>query len=80
MKCYRYLNVEPGTMNPQEHGKVFVPEYGTEVDIDFGHYESSLDCQASRNSNLASGEVFKSSLETPIPLFFAFVEAAADGI
>jgi CTP synthase (EC 6.3.4.2) len=56
VKCDGYLNVDPGTMNPHEHGEVFVLEDGTEVDMDFGHYERFLDCQPSGASNLTSGK------------------------
>jgi len=63
VKCDGYLNVDPGTMNPHEHGEVFVLEDGTEVDMDFGHYERFLDCQPSGDSNLTSGKVFKSVID-----------------
>ena len=42
IKCDGYLNVDPGTMNPFEHGEVFVLDDGAEVDMDFGHYERFL--------------------------------------
>ena len=42
IKCDGYLNVDPGTMNPIEHGEVFVMDDGAEVDMDFGHYERFL--------------------------------------
>ena len=47
IKCDGYLNVDPGTMNPVEHGEVFVLDDGGEVDLDFGHYERFLnrDCK-----------------------------------
>lgn len=58
VKCDGYLNVDPGTMNPHEHGEVFVLADGTEVDMDFGHYERFLGTETSGRCNLTSGKVF----------------------
>ena len=58
IKCDGYLNVDPGTMNPIEHGEVFVLADGGEVDMDFGHYERFLDITCKSNYNLTSGKVF----------------------
>ena len=58
IKCDGYLNVDPGTMNPIEHGEVFVLDDGTEVDMDFGHYERFLGISCKGNSNLTMGKVF----------------------
>jgi CTP synthase len=58
IKCDGYLNVDPGTMNPIEHGEVFVLHDGGEVDMDFGHYERFLDVQCKRDWNLTSGKIF----------------------
>ena len=63
VKCDGYLNVDPGTMNPHEHGEVFVLEDGTEVDMDFGHYERFLGINASGDQNLTSGKVFQEVIE-----------------
>ena len=63
IKCDGYLNVDPGTMNPHEHGEVFVLDDGTEVDMDFGHYERFLDVEASGDWNLTSGKIFKEVIE-----------------
>ena len=63
VKCDGYLNVDPGTMNPHEHGEVFVLEDGTEVDMDFGHYERFLDIEGKGNWNLTSGKVYKEVIE-----------------
>ncbi len=63
IKCDGYLNVDPGTMNPHEHGEVFVLEDGTEVDMDFGHYERFLDVEASGDWNLTSGKIFQEVIE-----------------
>ena len=46
-----YLNVDPGTMNPFEHGEVFVTEDGAETDLDLGHYERFLDRNLTKNAN-----------------------------
>src|SRR3990167_1342849 len=59
VKCDGYLNVDPGTMNPSEHGEVFVLEDGTEVDMDFGHYERFLGVNCNKDLNLTMGKVFE---------------------
>lgn len=53
-----YLNVDPGTMNPVQHGEVFVTDDGAETDLDLGHYERFIDESLSQNSNLTSGRVY----------------------
>lgn len=53
-----YLNVDPGTMNPVQHGEVFVTDDGAETDLDLGHYERFIDESLTQNSNLTSGRVF----------------------
>lgn len=53
-----YLNVDPGTMNPFQHGEVFVTEDGAETDLDIGHYERFLDVNLSRASNVTTGQVY----------------------
>lgn len=58
IKCDGYLNVDPGTMNPVEHGEVFVLDDGTEVDMDFGHYERFLNVVCNEKLNLTMGKVF----------------------
>ncbi len=58
IKCDGYLNVDPGTMNPFEHGEVFVLDDGGEVDMDFGHYERFLGITCKSNWNLTMGKVF----------------------
>jgi CTP synthase len=58
IKCDGYLNVDPGTMNPVEHGEVFVLDDGTEVDMDFGHYERFLNTTCTGRQNLTMGKVF----------------------
>ncbi|APT94572.1 CTP synthetase [Corynebacterium stationis] len=55
-----YLNVDPGTMNPFEHGEVFVTEDGAETDLDLGHYERFLDRNLTKNANATTGKVYSS--------------------
>ena len=56
-----YMNVDPGTMNPLEHGEVFVTEDGAETDLDLGHYERFTGVNLNKFSNLTSGKVFYSA-------------------
>lgn len=58
LKCDPYLNVDPGTMSPLEHGEVFVTHDGAETDLDLGHYERMLDSQVTKNSSITAGKVF----------------------
>ena len=53
-----YINVDPGTMNPFQHGEVFVTDDGTETDLDLGHYERFTDCALGRKNNLTTGQVY----------------------
>lgn len=53
-----YLNVDPGTMNPFQHGEVFITEDGAETDLDIGHYERFLDRDLSANANVTTGQVY----------------------
>ena len=53
-----YLNVDPGTMNPFQHGEVFVTEDGAETDLDVGHYERFLDTDLTGEANITTGEVY----------------------
>ena len=53
-----YLNVDPGTMSPFQHGEVFVTEDGAETDLDIGHYERFLDQNLSRNANHTAGAIW----------------------
>ncbi len=57
-----YINVDPGTMNPFEHGEVFVTDDGGETDLDLGHYERFIDENLSRNSNATTGSIYQSVL------------------
>src|SRR6201997_1326634 len=55
-----YINVDPGTMSPYQHGEVFVTEDGAETDLDLGHYERFTDANTSRASNVTAGAVYNS--------------------
>lgn len=55
-----YLNVDPGTMNPFQHGEVFVTEDGAETDLDIGHYERFLDTELSASANVSTGQIYSS--------------------
>ena len=58
-----YFNVDPGTMNPIQHGEVFVTDDGAETDLDLGHYERFIDERLSRVSNVTSGRIYRTVLE-----------------
>lgn len=58
-----YINVDPGTMNPYEHGEVFVTDDGAETDLDLGHYERFIDENLTHNSSITMGKIYKSVIE-----------------
>ena len=58
-----YFNVDPGTMNPIQHGEVFVTHDGCETDLDLGHYERFIDEELNYSSNITSGKIFKSVID-----------------
>jgi len=58
-----YINVDPGTMSPYQHGEVFVTDDGAETDLDLGHYERFIDENLSQNSNITTGKVYKNVIE-----------------
>lgn len=60
IKCDPYLNVDPGTMNPFQHGEVYVTEDGAETDLDLGHYERFTNSVISKNSNITTGKIYYS--------------------
>lgn len=62
-KCDQYLNVDAGTLNPAEHGEVFVTDDGAETDLDLGHYERFLDINLTGRSSLMTGRVLKKIIE-----------------
>ncbi len=57
-----YINIDPGTMSPYQHGEVFVTEDGAETDLDLGHYERFVDINLSRNSSITTGKIYWSVL------------------
>ena len=58
-----YINVDPGTLNPYEHGECYVTEDGTETDLDLGHYERFTSITTTRNNNVTTGKIYKSVIE-----------------
>jgi len=58
-----YLNVDPGTMNPFEHGEVFVTDDGAETDLDLGHYERFTNRPATKDDNITTGQIYKDIIE-----------------
>ena len=62
MKLDPYLNVDPGTMSPYQHGEVFVTEDGSETDLDLGHYERFIDVNLTRLSNVTAGQIYSEIL------------------
>src|SRR5665213_1040891 len=58
-----YINVDAGTMNPYQHGEVFVTEDGAETDLDLGHYERFIDEALTRDNNVTTGQIYKSVIE-----------------
>ena len=58
-----YINIDPGTMNPIQHGEVFVTDDGTETDLDLGHYERFIDESLDKNSNVTTGKIYWTVLQ-----------------
>src|SRR5271163_718330 len=58
VKLDPYINVDPGTMNPYQHGEVFVTEDGAETDLDLGHYERFVRTKMSKKNNFTTGKVY----------------------
>jgi CTP synthase len=63
LKLDPYINVDPGTMSPLEHGEVFVTKDGAETDLDLGHYERFLDTSLTKANNFTTGQIYKSVIE-----------------
>ena len=59
-KFDQYINVDAGTLNPAEHGEVFVTDDGAECDLDLGHYERFLDANITGDSSVMTGEIYQS--------------------
>ncbi len=62
-----YLNVDPGTMSPYQHGEVFVTDDGAETDLDLGHYERFIDENLSRANNITTGQIYSQVLGQGAP-------------
>lgn len=58
-----YINIDPGTLNPYEHGECYVTEDGAETDLDLGHYERFLNAPTSQNNNVTTGRIYQSVIE-----------------
>ena len=63
LKLDPYLNVDPGTMNPYQHGEVFVLDDGSETDLDLGHYERFIDIDMSKHNNATAGQIYSTVLD-----------------
>ena len=60
LKLDPYLNVDPGTMSPYQHGEVFVTEDGAETDLDLGHYERFVSAKMRKSNNFTTGQIYES--------------------
>src|SRR5574337_382694 len=58
LKCDPYVNVDPGTMSPFQHGEVFVTDDGAETDLDLGHYERFTEARLTRDNNITTGQIY----------------------
>mgnify|MGYP000437719419 CR=1 FL=1 len=74
-----YLNVDPGTMSPYQHGEVYVTEDGAETDLDLGHYERFVDEALDANSSVSSGKIYWSVLNSSAPRCRGWTRSAAHG-
>ncbi|MBU1083654.1 MAG: CTP synthase [Candidatus Omnitrophota bacterium] len=63
LKCDPYINVDPGTMNPYQHGEVYVTDDGAETDLDLGHYYRFTDSPLSRSSNITTGRIYQEVIQ-----------------
>ena len=63
VKLDPYINVDPGTMSPFQHGEVFVTDDGTEADLDLGHYERFTHARINKDSNYTTGKIYKSVIQ-----------------
>ena len=62
-----YLNIDPGTLNPYEHGECFVTEDGAETDLDLGHYERFLNVKTSQANNVTTGRIYQNVCQAAVP-------------
>jgi len=63
MKCDPYLNVDPGTMSPLQHGEVYVTKDGAETDLDLGHYERIINSSLTKESSVTSGKIYQAVID-----------------
>ena len=63
MKLDPYINVDPGTMSPFQHGEVFVTSDGAETDLDLGHYERFISAKMNKNNNFTTGKIYDSVIK-----------------
>ena len=63
LKLDPYINVDPGTMSPLQHGEVFVTEDGAETDLDLGHYERFVAAKMHKQNNFTTGQIYESVLK-----------------
>ena len=63
VKCDPYINVDPGTMNPFQHGEVYVTDDGAETDLDLGHYERFTDAKLGKENNITTGKIYYSVIQ-----------------
>src|SRR5215468_10059992 len=63
LKLDPYINVDPGTMNPYQHGEVYVTDDGAETDLDLGHYERYTSLMTTKNSNWTTGKIYQSVIQ-----------------
>ncbi|MDZ4127957.1 MAG: CTP synthetase, partial [Hydrogenophaga sp.] len=63
IKLDPYINVDPGTMSPFQHGEVFVTDDGAETDLDLGHYERFIETRMKKTNNFTTGKIYQSVLE-----------------
>ena len=66
LKLDPYLNVDPGTMSPYQHGEVYVTTDGSETDLDLGHYERFIDMDLTRSSNVTAGQIYSEVITNKI--------------
>src|SRR5882757_6733765 len=63
LKLDPYINVDPGTMSPFQHGEVFVTEDGAETDLDLGHYERFISAKMTKRNNFTTGQIYESVIK-----------------
>jgi CTP synthase len=64
-----YINIDPGTLNPYEHGECYVTDDGAETDLDLGHYERFLNVPTSQSNNVTTGRIYQSVIEKERKVF-----------